>query len=645
MSKVEKLGFFAFLLTVFFVFHYKYINEFPSYTHAWSQSDRYALANGFVDNDLNFFKPQTMVYNHQFPNNWNSSDSTRITAVDFPIHDYVPAILMKIFGNKSPFFFRGYILIYGFIGLFFVYKLAKLLGNSKLISFFILIFAATSPVLVYYQSGFIPTIPSLSNAFIGIYFYTLFRRSNHFKSFVICTLFLTLSALARATFLIPLVAIFSLEFLKIVQLKKVEIKNLLVCMFSVLVILSYMFYNYYLRKTYGSLFLFDFKMANSFEELIAILKVIFQRWLFHYFSWLHFSVLFLLFVAGFIFSGIKLKTFYIKEKMSIQLIVLLLIGNSIFFIFMAQQFENHDYYFLDTFYLPIILLVMLLFAMVDFLKSTVIVGSILLICSFFMLKNAQFMQVEKRTTGTWDEVNESILNFKNSEGFLLKNGLSKNEKIFVFESKTPNIPFLLMNRTGYCNMNSNYSAIKKSLDFPSKYYIFQNEFFLQDIYAHYPHIIKHLKMIATNGKITICEKENSNQNLEQFLQLDNKKPIVDLKSAKYRNIEILSTQEFVMLYNAKNDKMFSKNRVVKYTFDSKGKPLKDVSLVVSLVDNDSLIYYKCFSLYFNPKKVWNQNYNLFSLPKINSKASELKIYFWNPNKENISISKSDLTIY
>lgn len=194
-------------------------------------------------------------------------------------------------------------------------------------------------------------------------------------------------------------------------------------------------------------------------------------------------------------------------------------------------------------------------------------------------------------------------------------------------------------------MYSNYSAIKKSLDFPSKYYIYQNEFFLQDIYAHYPQIIKHLKMLATNGKITICEKENSNQNLEQFLQLDNKKPIVDLKSAKYRNIEILSTQEFVMLYTTKNDKQFSKNRVLKYTFESKGKPLKDVSLVVSIVDNDSLVYYKCFSLYFNPKKVWNQNYNLFSLPKSKSAINEFKIYFWNPNFEKITISNSDLIIY
>jgi hypothetical protein len=633
-----------FCLLTFFL-HKQYLDEFPSYTHAWSQSDRYALANGFVDNDLNFFKPQTLVYNHPIPNDWNTADSTRITAVDFPIHDYIPAILMKVFGNKSPFFFRVYILIYGFIGLFFIYRLSNLLGNSKSISFFILIFAATSPVFVYYQSGFIPSIPSLSNAIIGIYFYYKYRESRLSKSFIISVLFLTLSALARTTFLIPLVAIVALELLKFIQLKTVELKILLISLASFLVILLYVFYNIYLRKTYGAMFLFSFKMANNFEELKEIVKLMFQRWFFHYFSWLHYLILGLISAFVLLFKRMYLKELYSKVKLSIQLLMLLLIGNIIFFLLMAKQFENHDYYFLDTFYLPIILLLILLFSLVEFKNVKILLFPTLLVISFFLLKNAKFMQEEKRITGTWDVVNESILNFKNSEGFLFKNGISKNEKVFVLGSFTPNIPFLLMNRTGYCNMHSNYLAIKQTLNFPVKYYIFQNEFFLQDIYAHYPKIINHLKMIATNGKITICKKERSNQNLEQFLQLDKRQPLIDLRKSNKKSIHISSSQEFEILLNTKNDMRFSENRVVKYSFKSKGKPFKDVSLVVSMVDGDSLVYYKCFSLNFNPKKEWNQNYNLFSLPNSNSTKNEFKIYFWNPNKEDILISNSDLTVY
>ena len=36
------------------ILNIRYINEFPSHIHAWAQSDRYALAVGFTNNDLNF---------------------------------------------------------------------------------------------------------------------------------------------------------------------------------------------------------------------------------------------------------------------------------------------------------------------------------------------------------------------------------------------------------------------------------------------------------------------------------------------------------------------------------------------------------------------------------------------------------------
>ena len=55
------------IITLGVFLQYKYFNEFPAHIHAWSQSDRYALALGFERNNLNFFKPETFVMNHQFP--------------------------------------------------------------------------------------------------------------------------------------------------------------------------------------------------------------------------------------------------------------------------------------------------------------------------------------------------------------------------------------------------------------------------------------------------------------------------------------------------------------------------------------------------------------------------------------------------
>jgi hypothetical protein len=175
-----------------------------------------------------------------------------ITAVDFPVHDYIPAIFMNLSNNNSPWLFRLYILLYSFVGLFFLFRLSQLLTNDIFKSTFIILFAATSPVYVYYQSGFLPTIPSLSNAIIGIYFFTLHLKSQKNKHFNLSILFVTLAALSRTTFVIPLIAIFGFEFIRVLQ-RKTQIKaKIIPVLISVSVILIYFFYNNYLRKEYGS---------------------------------------------------------------------------------------------------------------------------------------------------------------------------------------------------------------------------------------------------------------------------------------------------------------------------------------------------------------------------------------------------------
>ena len=199
------------------LFHYRYINEFPTYIHAWSQSDHYALSIGFVNNGLNFFKPQTFIMNRQLDDGRNVPTDNVITAVDFPLHDYLPAVAMKIIGSTAPYIFRVYILLYSFIGLWFLYKLVYEYSNDHLKSLFIVIFTATSPVFVYYQGGFIPSIPSISNSIMGIYFYLCYLRQNSKTDLWFTIFFLTLATLCRTTFAVTLFAFFGVQLLRIVK--------------------------------------------------------------------------------------------------------------------------------------------------------------------------------------------------------------------------------------------------------------------------------------------------------------------------------------------------------------------------------------------------------------------------------------------
>ena len=135
--------------------------------------------------------------NHQFPDDFTKPHATSITSVDFPIHDYIPAVIMKISGIKSPFIFRLYILFFSFLGLFFLYKLAFLFNKNGPLSLLIVIFAATSPVYVYYQAGFIPTIPSISCVIIGLFLYFSNIQTGKTSIQIGSLVFLTVAALSR----------------------------------------------------------------------------------------------------------------------------------------------------------------------------------------------------------------------------------------------------------------------------------------------------------------------------------------------------------------------------------------------------------------------------------------------------------------
>jgi len=150
--------------------HHPWMYDYPSHIHAWAQADRYAIALGFINNGFNFFKPETFIFNHQFPNDWLVAGPATITSVDFPIHEYFIAIIMKLAGTQSPFIFRLYTLCYSLLGFFFLYKTVYLLSKDYFKSLLFMLFAWLSPLLVYYQSGFLPTIV----------FYPRSIKSHHF---------------------------------------------------------------------------------------------------------------------------------------------------------------------------------------------------------------------------------------------------------------------------------------------------------------------------------------------------------------------------------------------------------------------------------------------------------------------------------
>ncbi|MBN2347684.1 MAG: glycosyltransferase family 39 protein [Bacteroidales bacterium] len=657
------------ILSLGILFHYKYINEFPSYIHAWAQSDRYALALGFKNNNLNFFKPETFVLNHQFPDDWKVPSESSITAVDFPVHEFIPAVIMKIFGITAPWIFRLYILLYSFSGLFFLFKLAFLFSDNFYKSIFVMLFAATSPVFVYYQGGFLPTIPSMANVFIGIYFYFKYIHYKKNKYFNICILFLTLASLSRTTFAIPLLAVFGFEILRIFKNETV-VKPIIIYtgarlyrvpilpVLSILSVLGYFLYNISLRNRYGSIFLSSFLPPQSIQQVVEIFKLVIKNWGFQYFSAVHYLVFFLLIFISLFFIFSKKERI---QSLLLQLLVLtsiILAGCFLFAFLMLRQFPAHDYYFLDTFYLPVILLLIVMVTRIPLFenkRNTIIYSFGILLVTIPMIVITIHTQKNRRISGSWDKATATIQNFTGSEQLLDSLQISTDARMLVIDACAPNIPFILMNRKGFAVMSTKKETIKDALAWKYDYIIMQNEIFLSDIYSSYPEILSKIVKIADNEKISVCVLSDSlkNQSLMGFLGLEGKSPVFrsimnyDTVVSDYwqntqstsevyfngtKSGQLIPEMLYGLTYKTKNlQEITTGKRYLLFSSYFLQDTIKNCEIVLTINENGQNTYYKSYNLrnLLKEKNSWEKVNLLFRIPRVKSRDYEFALYLWN----------------
>ena len=229
-----------------------YMDEYPTHIHAWAEQDHYALALGFINNGFDLFHPETMIYNKQFPGWWQEPSATTITSADFPIHEYIVALLMKLFGTTSPWVFRLWTLLWAVIGLLFVYRIAFLVTKKFTKSLFVTFVALCSPVFVYYSNGFLPSIPALSMGIIGLWFYLRYYEDQKRRHFHLGIAFLTIAMLMRTTFAIELIAVLCFELLRVIRKESTLPDKLPSILISAALFLAYFLWNRHLRNLHGN---------------------------------------------------------------------------------------------------------------------------------------------------------------------------------------------------------------------------------------------------------------------------------------------------------------------------------------------------------------------------------------------------------
>jgi hypothetical protein len=651
------------------IFQLKYVNEFPGYTHTWAQNDRLALANGFVRNDLNFFKPQNYILNHQFPKNWADPSYSTITAVEFPIHDYVPAVFMKAFGTNEPWVFHVYILLYSIVGFFFLYLLMEKITGSKVKAALVVLFAIMSPVYTFYQGGFLPTIPSIANTIIAFYCYSLYFEDRGKKWFRWALFFFTLATLARFTFVIPYFALLGFELIRIFQKKAKFWPNIIGVVISFGVVLAAQFYNSSLRAKYGSDFLSELLPADNVEEMKSILNHMWENLVLAYFSAKQYFLIFLLAVLVIISLLIRQRN-NDKSYQSWWIVCLFwLIGVCLFWFAMTKQFVAHDYYFLDTFYLPMVFFVGLCLSILP--KPQWHFGELImaLFVAYFGIvafKEDSNFQKQRRVFVANDRFTGSGINFTGSDEFLTESGVSREDTILVMHAYGPNIPFIKMNRVGLAVVGHNPNDIDRALSWKWDYVVFQRPYFMEDVYAIYPDILNQVEMIATNENLILCKRKQDtiSQSLMDFMNIKNPYKIIKT------NFETKDSLEAVAIIKDPTNEMnqigyLGENEVYGFSHDFtkqvgpdtkprvlkiKGKFLRQIEgqmgIIVAYSQGNELSFYQTIDLTsLSKSNEWMEKEFIIFLPQRKSKDDKLSFYIHNANKNVILLDDFEFKFY
>lgn len=492
------------------IINVRHLNEPPAYIHAWAQADNYSLALGYQHNGCDFFHPQTLIFNKQ---QYGFEDpESLVTGCDLPLHHWLAALLMNVIGTSQPWVFRGLTLLVAILGLWALYLLTFVWSGSRAKSLLVAVFMATSPSFAYYSSSFIPTVPALSLALGGLLFYALYLRDDKIWMFYLSLLLLTLSMMERTSFAVLWIAVGCFQMLRIWRGEARFRSSWLPFLAGALLFAAWWLWSAHLRQQYGSLFLSSLLPVRNMDEAREVLQYVHDRWMFHYYQriqhWLYVAVA----VGALVTLIIKGKFIRKSEKhLSLWwLVAIWMFGEMLFAAAMSEQYADHDYYFLDSFYLPIVIsFVLLLSVLPNPSKQWGQVVTLVLVLAItgFMTAEACHMQKVRRLEGV--EALTTAIRYKNANRMLEETGYgSKDLRFLTLFSYPQNTPFVMMDREGYAVMWNDTDVVAHALTFDYDYILVEDEVYRREFEAA-PYILPHLQRLAGNGEISVCALSDS----------------------------------------------------------------------------------------------------------------------------------------
>jgi hypothetical protein len=641
------------LLVLAFFFFRTTQTQFPAHIHAWTQSDRYALAVGFMENGYDFFHPATLNLKPRYEAAIPLEVPQGITSVDFPIIEYLAALLMGIHGQPAPWIFRSLMLLLGLSGLFFWFRFLREVGVNYGLSLSGLLLAFTAPVFTYYLNGFIPSTSAVAMSFVALYLFVRYLRNEKINFLITALIFLTMAALIRKPFVMGLLA-WAGAFVLIFWKEKSKLRIVLPGFLASLAVVGfYHVYNKFLSFTYGSLFISDLMPADAVAETIQLIQISWANWKLTYFSlpaWIWIGIA----ISGLVFKGFGDKT----NKVIGFSALLWLVASGLYLLAMARQFPAHDYYFLDSFFLPLLILLGLglcLLSKIDrpFQWSILIIAFAL---NGWMLNQSYAIQSERNTFKSWDRTEITRRNFEGGAKLLAEAKVPPNAKILVLDAYTTNMPLLLLERKGYTVINTTHENLRQAMKWDFDFVAIQNSFLASDIIRNYPDITQKLQPVANNGKIGIfLKRENSNSLSykeltlldQQLILLESSKLKRQYPESNFSNEGLIFEDAFLPLADTILHAGTKPEISLFFEAEIHSANLpKKLFLVMDASSDDRSKHYESFDLkpFFEADSTFGRPALMMQLPQDIEQQLNLRIYLWNAGEQYLCIENLDFKL-
>jgi hypothetical protein len=462
----EKYFFYAVLLTLFFLYEYgKILNDYPTSIHEWRQSDAWSMTLNYYRESLGLFDPKIHL---QY-----SIDGKAVG--EFPIIYYLNAMVWKVTG-PTPITLRIVTLIFVFWGLNALYKLSKSLLKSSFQASLIPLFVFASPIFVFYANNFLVNIVALSLVFVSWYYtYKLCFLQYKTRTLLLVICVLSFALLLRPTMILGyLPLLYPLVLSLKTKSQQIKIRDLLLIVFVPIGL--------------GLAWILYMKNYNSTHHSIYFLSTIRPIWDANNTAgiWMEFTLniwrqfiyqpVFYLLLIGFVVALFK------KNAKSGHWFLFVFLGMlvlfSVYFIAWYQNFNVHDYYFLEFYLVYPLFLFFLLWQLKQWYVNTALFLAfvVMVLYSLTFQRNkyhkldnelsSLFLTKKEMAFYDWMQWNSSLKKgLLTVQPLLRDKKITRDEKVLCLFDPSSNLSLSLMDQKGYTAIYLDVNQLEKEMQF------------------------------------------------------------------------------------------------------------------------------------------------------------------------------------